>query len=191
MTNQSKISFLLKNIGRALIYAITIAIAYYFFKEYIITESQEVWLQKFYSRPTLIYLIYIGSELFFGLFPPEFFMLWAYHKGDIYHYALNLAFFAGVSYGAGYLSFLIGRYLKRVLFFRYMSRKLFLKYWPLFRKFGSVLIVAAALTPIPWSLISMLVGTTAYPIKRYTYFALFRILRFLVYGYIIFQTHQF
>lgn len=191
MINQSKTVFLLKNLGKALIYAAVLGLAYYLFNEYIIAENREVWLEKFYSNPTLIYLIYIGSEIFFGLFPPEFFMLWAYHGGDLAHYILNLSFFAGVSYGAGYLTFLIGRFLRRTLIFRYMSRKFFMKYWPLFRKFGSVLIVAAALTPLPWALISMLVGSTEYQAKRYTYFALFRILRFIIYGFIIFQTHQF
>ncbi len=191
MTDQSKIVFLLKNLGRALIYAIVIGVAYYLFKEYIVSENQEVWLNKFYSNAPLIYLIYTGSEVFFGLFPPEFFMLWAYHKGEVIQYVLNLTFFAGISYGAGYLAFFIGRFLRKTVIFRYMSRKFFMKYWPMFRKYGSVLIIAAALTPLPWALISMLVGSTEYPLKRFTLFALFRILRFAFYGYIIFQTHQF
>lgn len=191
MTEQSKTLFLLKNFGRALIYALVIGVAYYLFKQYIVTENQEVWLNKFYSNTPLIYLIYIWSEVFFGLFPPEFFMLWAYHKGDVLHYVLNLTFFAGISYAAGYLAFFIGRFLRRTVIFRYMSRKFFKKYWPMFRKFGSALIIAAALTPLPWALISMLVGSTEYPLKRFTYFALFRILRFAIYGFIIFQTHQF
>ncbi|PTN06775.1 hypothetical protein [Mangrovibacterium marinum] len=190
MTEQSKLVFLLKNLGRALIYAIVIGVAYYLFKEYIIAENQEVWLKKFYDNTLLIYLIYTGSEVFFGLFPPEFFMLWAYHKGEAMHYTLNLMFFAGVSYAAGYLAFIIGRILRRTVIFRYMSRKFFMKYWPMFRKFGSALIIAAALTPLPWALISMLVGSTEYPLKRFSMFALFRVLRFAVYGYIIFQTHQ-
>ncbi len=191
MTEDSKAVFLLKNLGKALIYALIIALLYLLFKEYIVAENQEVWLKKFYSNPTLVYLIYIGSEVFFGLFPPEFFMLWAYHKADLPHYILNVAFFAAVSYGAGYLAFMIGRYLQRTVLFRLASRKFFAKYWPLFRKFGSVLIIVAALTPLPWALISMLLGTTTYPLKRFSYIALFRVLRFIVYGFIIFQTHQF
>lgn len=191
MTDRSKLIFLLKNLGRALIYAIVIAVAYILFKEYIVTEHQEVWLKKFYSNAPLIYLIYTGSEVFFGLFPPEFFMLWAYHKDDLMSYVLNLTFFAGISYAAGYLAFIIGRILRRTVIFRYMSRKFFMKYWPMFRKFGSVLIIAAALTPLPWALISMLVGSTEYPQKRFLLVALFRILRFIVYGFIIYQTHQF
>lgn len=191
MTTRIKIKFLAKNLLRGVLYAAVIAVAYLLFKTYIIEENQQVWIERFYSQPVLIYLIYIGSEVFFGLFPPEFFMLWAFHKGDTLHYFLNLIFFAGVSYGAGYLAFLIGRYLRRVLIFRYMSRRFFKHYWPLFRKYGSVLIIAAALTPLPWAAISMLIGTTEYPMKRFIAFAFFRIFRFALYGYIIFQTHQF
>lgn len=189
MTEQTKFAFLAKNLFRALIYAIIIFAAYYLFKEYIITESHEVWLTQFYSRPLIIYLIYIGSEVFFGLFPPEFFMLWAYHGGSTWYYWLNLIFFAGISYSAGMLAFAIGRYLRRMLYFRYVSRKFFKTYWPMFRKFGSVLIIAAALTPLPWALVSMLVGTTEYPFKRFLSFAVFRLLRFAVYGFIVYQSH--
>lgn len=189
MTEQTKFAFLAKNLFRALIYAIIIFAAYYLFKEYIITESHEVWLTQFYSRPLIIYLIYIGSEVFFGLFPPEFFMLWAYHGGSAWYYWLNLIFFAVISYGAGMLAFAVGRYLRRMLYFRYVSRKFFKTYWPMFRKFGSVLIIAAALTPLPWALVSMLVGTTEYPFKRFLSFAVFRLLRFAVYGFIVYQSH--
>ena len=191
MSKQKKIKFLLKNLLRGLIYTLIIALAYILFKEYFIDENKEIWLERFYSNPLLIYLIYIGSEVFFGIFPPEFFMLWAFNKDGLSHYVLNLGFFAGVSYGAGCLGFLIGRFLHRVVFFRYMSRKFFKSYWPLFKKYGSVLIIAAALTPLPWTTISILVGSTEYSMKRYLYLALFRILRFIIYGYIIFQTHQF
>ncbi|KOH45649.1 SNARE-associated domain-containing protein [Sunxiuqinia dokdonensis] len=186
-----KFKFLFKNILKGLLWMAILAVLYLLAKEYIVSDNQEVWLERFYSRPLLIYGIYIGSEVFFGLFPPEIFMLWAYFKGDTWHYVFNLLFFAGISYGAGYLAFLVGRYLRRVVMFRFLGRKFFSRYWPLFRKYGSFLILTAALTPLPWSLISMLVGTTEFPMKRYLNFALFRILRFGIYGYIIFQSHQF
>lgn len=186
-----KFKFLFKNILKGLLWMAILTVLYLLAKEYIVSNNQEVWLERFYSRPLLVYGIYIGSEVFFGLFPPEIFMLWAYFKGDTMHYVFNLIFFAGVSYGAGYLAFLVGRYLRKVVMFRFLRRKFFSKYWPLFRKYGSFLIITAALTPLPWSLISMLVGTTEYPMKRYLNIALFRILRFGIYGYIIFQSHQF
>lgn len=191
MGNSNKINFLLKNLFRGLIYTLIIAGLFIFFKEYFIDNNKELWLQRFYSNPTLIYLIYIGSEVFFGIIPPEFFMIWAYNKADLIHYLINLGFFAGVSYGAGVLGFIIGRFLRKAVVFRYMSGKFLSNYWSLFRKYGSVLIIAAALTPLPWAAISILVGSTEYPMKKYLYFALFRILRFIAYGYIIYQTHQF
>jgi membrane protein DedA with SNARE-associated domain len=186
-----KFKFLFKNILKGLLWTGFLVVLYLLFKEYIVGENQDVWLKRFYSRPLLIYAIYTGSEIFFGLFPPEIFMLWAYYKGSLLHYIFNVMIFAGISYAAGYLAFLVGRYLRRVVMFRFLGRKFFSQYWPLFRKYGSFLIITAALTPLPWSTISMLVGTTDYPMKKYLNFALFRILRFLVYGYIIFQTHQF
>ncbi|WP_423127441.1 hypothetical protein [Gaoshiqia sp. Z1-71] len=187
----TKYKFLLKNLLRALIYMAVIAVAYLLFKKFIIDENQEVWIERFYSKPLTVYLIYTGSEIFFGIFPPEFFMLWAYYKSDLLHYALNVIFFAGISYGAGYLAFLIGRVLRRVVIFRYMSRRFFSHYWDLFKKYGSILIITAALTPLPWAAISMLVGSTEYSMKRFVYMAFFRVFRFFAYGYIIFQTHQF
>ena len=164
---------------------------YLLFSEFIFNKDPELWMERFYSRPLLIYLIYTGSEIFFGIFPPEIFMLWAFNGADLMHYWLNVTFFALVSYGAGFLAFSVGRLLRKVLMFRYLGRKFFSKYWPLFRKYGSFLILVSALTPLPWATISMLVGSTEYPMRRFLLLAFVRIVRFFAYGYIIWQTHQF
>ena len=188
MIANHKLQFLLKNLGRAVIYAALLAVAFLIFKEYFFNPNKEVWLSHFYSNPLLVYAIYVGSELFFGLFPPEIFMIWALHKGPLPQYIWHVTFFALVSYGAGYLAFLIGRFLKRVVFFRYMTRKFFIRYWPLLRKYGSVLLITAAITPLPWSTVSMMIGTSEYPARRFLFFASFRILRFALYGFIIYHT---
>ncbi|MGE4586661.1 MAG: VTT domain-containing protein [Mangrovibacterium sp.] len=186
-----KIRFLLKNLLNGLAYMVIMAIAYFLFKNLVFDPNQAAWLKRFYQNPIAVYLIYIGSEICFGLFPPELFMIWALYKGDQLHYWGNLAFFTAVSYGAGFLGFLIGRYLQQILIFRYMSRRFFSRYWPLFRKYGSILLVTAALTPLPWSAISMLVGTSNYPVKKFLLVALSRIVRFAVYGYLISHTRFF
>lgn len=188
---KTKIQFLLKNLLRGLVYMAILAAAYFLFKNYVVDKNQALWLERFYQRPLLIYLIYTGSEVFFGLFPPEIFMIWALYKGDQFHYWMNIAFFTTVSYAAGILGFLIGRYLQRVVIFRYMSRKFFSHYWPLFRKYGSILIVTAALTPLPWATVSILVGTSTYPINKFFLVALSRVFRFAFYGYLIFHTRAF
>src|SRR5690606_3564245 len=142
------------------------------------------------ARPVVVYLIYIGSEFFFGIIPPELFMIWAVKKGSVAYYFLNLTFFGIASYLLGYLNFLIGKFLYKRVFFRYVRIKFLKTLWPQLKKYGIFLIIVAALTPLPWSATCLLVGSAGYPGERFLRYSLFRILRFAVYGYVIFQTHQ-
>jgi len=183
--------FLLINLGRGLIWFAVIAAAYLLFTELVYKNNPEVWLERLYAKPIQIYLIYFASEFFFGIIPPEFFMIWALHKADTLHYFLNVAFFAGVSYAAGYAMFLIGKLLNRRVLFRYLQRKLFRNLFPKVRKYGVFLIVVAALTPLPYSAISLIVGSSGYSNRLYLLAALTRLMRFAVYGYIIYQSHNF
>lgn len=184
-----RILFLINNGLKGLVWLIVLLAAFFLFEEVVISKNPDVWVEKFYAQPQIIYLIYFASEFFFGIIPPELFMIWAINKDTIAHYFMNLAFFATVSYAMGYLNFLIGRFFyKHEIFHRF--RKTMLKdSWPLLKKYGLFLIIVAALTPIPWSAVSLLVGSAGYPSKRYLKYALFRLLRFAVYGYIIYQTH--
>ena len=76
-TLSEKTRFILKYTIRAIVSLVIIFGAAIIFKENVIDHNPEFWIEKFYSNPTVIYLIYIGSEVFFGLFPPEIFMFWA------------------------------------------------------------------------------------------------------------------
>jgi membrane protein YqaA with SNARE-associated domain len=117
-------------------------------------------------------------------------MIWAYNKAGIVSYILNVGFFAGVSYVMGYLTFLIGQFLYKRVSFRYVRKKFLTRQAPLLKKYGLFLIIIAALTPIPWSAVCLLIGSAGYPTQKFLKYALFRLLRFAVYGFIIFQTHQ-
>lgn len=136
----------------------------------------------------LIYFIYCVSEFVFGIIPPEMFMIWAVNNEGSYYF-FHLALLAGISYGMGYLTFLIGRRFYKHEFFK-RFRNVFLKeQWPQLKKYGLFLIIVAALTPIPWSASCLLVGSSGYPSKRYLKYALTRFLRYAVYGFIIYKTH--
>lgn len=185
-----RIQFLLRNGFKGLVWLAIILAAYFLFEKIVISRNPDAWVEKFYARPMIIYMIYCASEFFFGIIPPELFMIWAVNKADTLHYFMNLAFFAGVSYAMGYLTFLIGQFFYKREFFRFFRKTFFKEQWPLLKKYGIFLIIVAALTPVPWSAVSLLVGSAGYPSKRYLKYALFRLLRFAVYGYIIFQTHQ-
>ena len=169
----------------------TILAAYLLLKDVVLSRAPDAWVEQIYARPLLVYLVYCYSEFFFGIFPPEMFMIWAINKDTIAHYFLNLSFFAVVSYLMGYTTFLIGGLIYKSARFRLFRMKFLKESWPLLRKYGLFLIIVAALTPIPWSAVSLLVGSAGYPSKRYLKYALFRFLRFAVYGYIIYQSHVF
>lgn len=186
----SRMQFLVKNGLRGLAWLAILLIAYFSFEKFVISKDPDMWMETFYARPIVVYLIYIASEFFFGIIPPELFMIWAINKANIAHYFLNLAFFAGASYLLGYLTFLIGKFLYRRVSFRYVRIKFLKRSWPQIKKYGIFLIIVAAITPVPWSAVCLLIGSAGYPGGRFLRYALFRILRFAVYGYIIFQTHQ-
>lgn len=153
------------------------------------SRAPDTLVDQIYARPVIVYLIYCTSEFLFGIIPPEFFMIWAINKDTLAHYFLNLAFFAIVSYVMGYLNFLIGRLLFHRPGFRLFRMRFLKNSWPMLKKYGLFFIIVAALTPIPWSAASLLVGSAGYPSKRYLKYALFRLLRFAIYGYFIYQTH--
>lgn len=177
--------------AKGLVWLSLIIGAYILFVELVYKDNPEYWIEKFYSKPLHVYGIYIFSEFCFGLFPPEIFMIWALHKGSILHYFLNVLFFTGVSYAAGVTAFLVGKYLNRVLYFRFLQRKFFARYLPLVRKYGLFLIIVAAATPLPYSATSLVVGASGYSFRLFLLAALSRVVRFAIYGYIIYQTHQF
>ena len=103
-----RIKFLLTNELKGVIWMAILLGGYFLFEYYVVSKNPEVWLNRFYSQPELVYFIYIGSEFFFGIIPPELFMIWAFNKADIPHYILNVGFFAIVCYSLGYVNFLIG-----------------------------------------------------------------------------------
>lgn len=190
MRLSSRMQFLLKNGLKGLAWLAILLVAYFFFEKIVISKDPDMWVERFYARPLIIYLIYIASEFFFGIIPPELFMIWAVNKANIANYFFNLAFFGIVSYALGYLTFLIGRFMFKRVTFRYVRIKFLKQSWPQLRKYGLFIIIVAALTPLPWSAICLLVGSAGYPTPRFLRYALFRLLRFAVYGFIIFQTHQ-
>ncbi len=186
-----RVQFLIRNGLKGLIWLAILLVAYFLFDKMVISKNPELWLEHFYAQPGIIYLIYIASESFIGLLPPELFMIWAFNKGGTFQYILNIGFFAMVSYGLGFLNFLIGKFLYRRVIFRYFRKRFFQESWMQLRKYGLFLILVAALTPIPWAAVCLLVGSAGYPTKHFLIYALTRILRFAIYGFVVYSTHQF
>lgn len=183
-----KKKFVLKYSLRALLSLLLIFGGLLLFKKLYFDHDPDFWLEKFYSNSLVVHLIYVASEIFFGILPPEIFMFWAIKAGDTTSYVLNIIFFASVSMGAGHLAYWVGRYLSKVMGKRIKKRPIIVQYLPIVKKFGGLLIVIAAITPLPWATVSLVMGALEYRYQSFTYYSLSRILRFVVNGFLIFQS---
>lgn len=151
----------------------------------------ETVLGPVYDQPTIVYLIFLSSEVIFGIIPPEFFMIWSLRNEMLMAYINNVIALSAISYVAGIIGFGIGVYLKNTRFYRIMKYRVFGKFEKHLNNYGGFLVVVAALTPLPFSGIAMLVGSVHYSFKKYLWFSLFRFLRFLVYGIVIWEANIF
>lgn len=134
----------------------------------------------------LMFFIFLVSEFFVGIIPPELFMIWS--TDDPWHYYVTaVVMMTLVSLFAGWLNYRIGTKLgEKEFFMSFVQKRLkFKKYQQRYEQYGSGLIIVAALTPLPFALVSMLTGTLGYPQKKYFTYASFRIIRFVVYGIIV------
>jgi membrane protein DedA with SNARE-associated domain len=183
-----KTKFFLSYLLKGLAWFAVLIIIFVVFKKYVHLNFGE-WLEPIFDTTRLIFAIYIISELVFGIIPPELFMIWALRTGGLLDYILLVFAFAVLSYIAGFIGYLFGDYLNTTILFRYIRKRFLGKYHSLLQKYGVFLILVAALTPLPWSGISMLVGSLHYPIKKYLLWALSRFIRFAVYAAIIWEAN--
>ncbi len=186
-----RVQFLVRNGIKGMIWLAILLAGYFIFDHYVISKNPELWLEHFYSQPEIIYLIFIASESFIGILPPELFMIWAFNKGGITHYIFSVALFASISYSLGYINYLVGKFLYNRVIFRYLRKRYFKESWEQLRKYGLFLIIVAAITPVPWAAVCLLVGSANYPAKKFFLYALTRLARFVVYGFVVYQSHQF
>ena len=130
-----RIQFLIRNGLKGFAWMFLLLAVYFLFKEILVSNNLDSWIERFYTKPQIIYIIYFSSEFFFGIIPPELFMIWAFHKGGVLHYFMNVGFFAVVSYAMGYITFLIGQFLYKKSSFLYIRNKFFKNSMPLLKKY--------------------------------------------------------
>jgi len=145
-------------------------------------------LNPFYDQPFILYLIYAFSEFFFGIIPPELFMIWARGPGDPEKYMFIVLFLAAISYVAGVTGYFIGRWFGNTAVFRRLEERRLAGVIPLVRRYGLFLVVIAALTPVPFSATCMVAGSVRLPFRRFLLFAASRFLRFALYGWVVWHA---
>lgn len=152
--------------------------------EYVININHVLVTVTETFSPLGILSVFLASETFLGLVPPELFIAWA---GKSAMPMLYLSLLALASYVGGILSYWGGKAITRIpSVHNYLETKMS-KHIKNTGKWGGFLIVVGALLPIPFSMTSIAAGIINYKFRYYLLFGLLRFVRFYGYAIVIFK----
>jgi membrane protein YqaA with SNARE-associated domain len=188
--SNEKTHFLVMNLLKGLFFLALLVLVFYLLRMGTTEEDRMEWFGPIYSNPLLVLTVFIGSEIIFGIIPPEVFMLWSMETGYLGPYFLSIGTLSLISYGAGFLNFTLGKFLKEKVEWLNSKNKYLKKYRQMFDQYGSYLVIVASVTPIPFSAVALLAGAGGLNKTIYLVYSLFRILRYFVYAYILWQIEM-
>ena len=185
-----RLFFFLKNFIKGLIF-FAIAILFYklIFRYLDLSTVENVFL--FNLSSSFVFILFFFSELIFGLIPPELFMIWLISTKSLDLYPYFITILACLSYFAGFIAFMFGKYLHKTWLYETMKKYVIGKYERKINLYGWLVIVVAALTPIPFSATCAVVGAVGFKKNKFLYFALTRFIRYAIYAYLIWLAHPF
>lgn len=132
-----------------------------------------------------VLIFFFVSETLLGLIPPEMFIAWSGKMNMPWLYLSILAF---SSYFGGLLSYWVGHIITKIpIVHNYLESKM-QKQLKNSRKWGGFLIIVGALLPLPFSISCMAAGLIEFPFKNVILYGSLRLLRFAIYGLIIFNV---
>lgn len=180
---ESRSSFLWRNLIRGLVWFAVILTAYILAAEELAVYEKEI--NSVGDRLPLLLSIFTVSEIIFGIIPPEIFMLIWQSKGVLSEYVVNLTYLTFISYAAGVLGYYIGRYLSKTAFYTRIHERYLKQYDQKLRTYGLYLVLVGAITPVPFSAMCMLAGSVHTPIDKFLLVCISRIIRFAGYGWAV------
>ena len=186
-SNRDRADFFLRQLGKGFLFLLVIIGGYILASRNFGFDLKEI-MGSLYEKPVIVYSIFLVSEVVFGIIPPEFFMIWSQRHADLGIFINNIAMLTVISYSAGILGYWFGAYLNTTTIYRLFKKRVFGKFEEHFYRYGGFLVIVAAITPIPFSGICMLVGSLHYPFNKFMLFAMARFIRFTLYAAIIWQT---
>jgi membrane protein YqaA with SNARE-associated domain len=186
--NAERTSFFLRNLLKGVIWLAVIVGGYFYLQNHYTFSLEDV-LGPVYDKPFVVYSIFLTSEIIFGIIPPELFMIWSLRNEVLSDYIANVAALSAISYVSGMLGYYIGSHFSTTKLYATIKNNYLGKFEKHFARFGGFLVIVAALTPIPFSGICMLMGAVKYPYRKFLVIATSRFLRFAVYAFIIWETN--
>ncbi len=163
----------------AIFVAVLLALEYFIFDFNALLNT----LVETYSSQ-IILSFFLLSETLLGLIPPEIFIAWASKSAEPW---LFLFLLATMSYLGGIIAYFIGGRLFLIPAIKNHIENKIAHHIANLRKWGGLFVWIGAMLPIPHSLVSLASGLIKYSFKQYLLWALFRYVRFAIYGVIIFQ----
>ena len=176
--------FIWESLKKAFLPLVAVVVALVLFNKYVynINEGLQKMTETF-SRPSIFSVFYV-SETILGLIPPEIFIAWSKKTPTP---LMNLTILATLSYLGGLTSYFLGRAALNIKSIKeYLEVKMAANLKNT-KKWGSLLVVAGALLPLPFAISCMASGMIKYPFSRVVLFGLFRFLRFAIYAWAIFS----
>ena len=136
-------------------------------------------------RPISILIVFFISECILGLIPPDIFIIWA--QNFTLPYAM-VGLLAVLSYLGGAVSYVIGSYIGKIPVVENWLNKKFESSFDQIKKWGGILIVFAALFPLPFSPVCMAAGTIRFPLATFFLLGTFRFIRFYLYAVVLYTV---
>ncbi|ULC58210.1 VTT domain-containing protein [Flaviramulus sp. BrNp1-15] len=176
--------FVWNAIVKALPYVIAIVAAVYIINHFFDINKALTQLTEILPAYGVLSFFFV-SETLLGLVPPEIFIAWA---GKMYSPWFYLGLLAFLSYGGGLLAYWMGRTITKIpSVHNYLEVKME-KQLKNSKKWGGFLIVVGALLPLPFSISCIAAGLIEFPFKNVMAYGSLRLLRFAIYGIIIFNV---
>ena len=178
-------TFLWKNSVKVIVAFTLIILGFLFIKSQITDFDQKLeTLLDTFNTPSVL-IIFLISESLLGLFPPDFFIVWAKKFDSPYSMVGLLAI---LSYVGGTISYFIGKYIGGLPKIDKWIKIKFVRHFELIRKWGGILIVFAALFPLPFSAVCIVAGAVRFPLPAFFTLSLFRFIRFFGYALVLFNV---
>ncbi len=187
MSDRARTRFLIVNLLKGLLFLVLIISLFIVAKRYLNLDLKSV-LGHQYNNSILIYTVFLISEIVFGIIPPELFMIWSMRHELLGLFVQNMLALMLISYAAGILGYWFGRYLNSTRVYTFLKLRIFGKFEEHFNRYGGFLVIVAALTPLPFSGICMLVGSVRYPFSHFLLMSLTRFIRFSFYAYLLWEA---
>lgn len=177
-------TFIKANLFKLLLSIGAILALFYLFDAYIFDiDSAAKWATEFFSPQGLIGLFFL-SEISLGFITPELLIVWA---DETLKPRWMLTILASLSYLAGIIGYFLGQFWRTRAFVRNFLLDRYKDTFAQLNRFGGLLIVLAALTPLPYPIVSQLSGMNDYPFQKFALLTLVRFLRFAIYGALLYN----